>query len=115
MARYTYLFTITDSFDNFRHSLTQILKSCDFDVIYDAGDYVMAREVAGDVSFSKLVIAEVLVNTSSDTSGLANPTTFLSLIVKNEELPLYLDNHCQQKFTLLQQKIKEEECVANNA
>ena len=114
MARYTYLFTITDSFENFRHSLTKILRSCDFDVIYDSGDYLMAREIIGDVSFSKLVIAEILVNTSSDAGDMTNPTTFLSLIVKNEELPLYIDNHCQQKFALLKQKIKQEECVANH-
>jgi hypothetical protein len=31
----------------------------------------------------------------------------MDLVIKNEELPLQLDNHCRQIFDLVKQSIKE--------
>ena len=67
------------------------------ETMYETDDYVMAREIPGQVIFTKLVTSEV----SIDVSG-ANPDTVkLSFLVKNEELPLNSNNHCRQIFELL--------------
>lgn len=103
MARYTSLFTISVSLDSLRQLLTDILKSCDFDIIYDSGDYLVAREVPGGVSFSKLVTVEVLIDKFPSTAEEVR----MNFVVKNEELPLQVDNHCRQKFNLVNQAIAE--------
>jgi hypothetical protein len=82
MARYTSLFTIEVPFEHLRQLLTDILTSCNLDVIYDTGDYLMAREVPGGVSFAKLVTVEVLI-----------------------DRPLQTNNHCRQIFDLVNQAI----------
>ncbi len=101
MARYICSFTVAVSLDNLLPSLSEVLRACNFEVIYDTGDYLMGREVPGQVSFSKLVTAEVLIDrTTATTEGVR-----LNLVIKNEELPLQHDNHCRQMFNDLQQAI----------
>lgn len=103
MARYTSLFTIAVSLDSLRRSLADILRSCDFDIIYDTGDYLVARETPGGVSFSKLVTVEVLI----DKFPATEEEVRMNFVVKNEELPLQVDNHCRQKFNLVNRAIAE--------
>ena len=71
------------------------------DVMYETDDYVMAREIPGQVIFTKLVTAEVSIDVSSTNSDLVT----LSFLVKNEELPLNPNNHCRQIFDLLRMAI----------
>ena len=67
------------------------------DTMYETDDYVMAREIPGQVIFTKLVTSEVSIDVSSTNSDLVT----LSFLVKNEELPLNPNNHCRQIFDLL--------------
>lgn len=101
MARYTGFFIVAVPMDRLRHSLIEILESCNLDIIYNTGDSLMARELPGQVSIPKLVTAEVLIeqNTSSDSEVRMN------FVIKNEELPLKTNNHCRQMFELVTQSI----------
>ncbi len=101
MARYTGFFIVAVPIDRLRHSLIEILESCNLDIIYNTGDSLMARELPGQVSIPKLVTAEVLIeqNTSSDSEVRMN------FVIKNEELPLKTNNHCRQMFELVTQSI----------
>jgi hypothetical protein len=103
MARYTCLFTVEVPLDSLRQLLVEILESCNFDIIYDTGDYMMAREVPGQVAFAKLVTVEVLIDKSTATDSEIR----MNFVIKNEELPLQVDNHCRQMFDLVTQAIIE--------
>ena len=103
MARYTCLFTVAASVGSVQQQLSEILESCNFDIIYETGDYLMARETPGRVAFSKLVTVEVLV----DKTTAKEPEIRMSFVIKNEELPLQVDNHCRQMFNLVSQAITE--------
>ncbi|MEB3337027.1 MAG: hypothetical protein VKJ46_06165 [Leptolyngbyaceae bacterium] len=94
MARYTCLFTVETPSEGLHQSLARTLESCNMDIIYDTGDYMMAREVPGQVSFSKLVTVEILI----DKSMPHERETRMNFVIKNEELPLQVDNHCRQVF-----------------
>jgi hypothetical protein len=66
-------------------------------MIYDTGDYLMAREYPGQVSFTQLVSVDVLIDRIMN-----NPHELrMHFVVKNEELPLQLNNHCRQMFDSL--------------
>ncbi|MBK4729778.1 hypothetical protein JJD41_07835 [Oxynema sp. CENA135] len=103
MARYTGLFIVAVSPDLLRQSLIEILQECHLDVIYDTGDYIMAREIPGEVPFGKLVTVEVLIDRPMDTPDEVR----MNFVMKNEELPLQLDNHCRQMFDSLSEAIAE--------
>ncbi|MGQ4649516.1 hypothetical protein [Lyngbya aestuarii] len=103
MARYTCSFTVAVSLDYLQQSLFEVLQSCNFDIIYDTGDYLMAREIPGHVSFAKLVTVEVLIDKSTVTADEVR----LNFVIKNEELPLQIDNHCRQMFELVQEAVTE--------
>lgn len=103
MARYTSLFTVAVPFDKFRQLLTDILSSCRLDIIYTSEDYLVAREVPGQVSFAKLVTVEVLIDRFLTTETEVK----MSFVVKNEELPLRNNNHCQQMFDLINQAVTD--------
>jgi hypothetical protein len=115
MARYTSLYTITVSIDRFRQLLTDLLHSCSLDVIYASEDYLVARELPGQVSYSKLVTVEVLI----DQPSKPDTEVRMNFVVKNEELPLKNNNHCRQIFNSVNQAIAENrqwhlvECVAS--
>ncbi len=95
MARYTCSFTVASGNNsNLRQSIKEILLSCGLDVIYDQSEYIMAREILGKVSLAKLVSVEVLFDSTTATES----KTRVSLVVKNEELPLQVANHCYQVF-----------------
>jgi hypothetical protein len=79
------------------------LQSCNFDIIYDTGDYLMAREIPGRIAFAKLVTVEVLIDKSTATAQEVR----MNFVIKNEELPLHLDNHCRQMFDMVQEAVAE--------
>lgn len=115
MARYTSLFKIAASVTGLQPLLCEVLKSCNFDVVYQSGDYLMAREVPGKVAYHQLVTVEVLI----DKTTAAEDQFRMSLVVKNEELPLRVDNHCHRVFDQVHQAISDTrdwqliEAVAN--
>jgi hypothetical protein len=103
MARYTCSFTVAVSLDDLQQSLIEVLQSCNFDIIYDTGDYLMAREIPGRVAFAKLVTVEVLIDKSTATAQEVR----MNFVIKNEELPLQVDNHCRQMFDMVQEAVAE--------
>lgn len=103
MARYTGLFVVAAPLEHLRHLLTDLLMSCDFDVIYDRKEYLMAREIPGKVPFSQLVTIEVAI----DSPNSALTDIRMNFVVKNEELPLQLNNHCYQIFQALKKAIAD--------
>jgi len=105
MARYTSLFTVGASLENLRQQLPDLLRSCELDIIYDSGDYLVAREIPGRVSYAKLVTVEVLI----DRFPTSDNEVRMNFVVKNEELPLKVDNHCRQMFTKVNRAIAENQ------
>jgi hypothetical protein len=61
----------------------------------------MAREIPGRIAFAKLVTVEVLIDKSTATAQEVR----MNFVIKNEELPLQVDNHCRQMFELVQQAV----------
>ena len=115
MARYTSLFTISVSLDRLRQLLTDILESCNCNVIYNTEDYLVARENPGQVAFAKLVTVEVLIDRFHSNDAEVR----MNFVVKNEELPLKTDNHCRRMFNLVNRAVTESrqwhliECIAS--
>lgn len=103
MARYICSFTVAVPLDRLQQLLIEVLQSCNFDIIYDTGDYLMAREIPGNLAFAKLVTVEALIDKSTATAEEVR----MSFVIKNEELPLQVDNHCRQMFDVVQQAIVE--------
>lgn len=103
MARYTCSFIVAVSLDRLQPSLVEVLQSCNFDIIYETGDYIMGREIPGDVAFAKLVTVEVLIDKSTATAQQVR----MNFVIKNEELPLQVDNHCHQIFNLVQEAVAQ--------
>ncbi len=102
MARYTNLFKACGSTQDLRRSLVGILESCGLNLIYETRSYLVAKEQPGYVdSYAQLATVEV----SIDYSEQQETTTCVNLIVKNEELPLQIDNHCQHIFEIVNQAI----------
>ena len=106
MARYVAFITVAiDDFQNLQPVVLGILEECNLEVSYNTGNYIMAREKAGEVSFSQLAIAEVTFNLAS----IAANTIRIDLIVKNEVFPSKKDNHCRQVFDLFLYWVMETE------
>lgn len=102
MARYTCSFTVAVGVEHLRQMLAEIFKLCNLVLICDRNDYMMARQHPGQVSFSKLVTVEVLINNTA-----AITATRMDLVIKNEELALQVDNHCHRIFDLVKQSLLE--------
>ncbi|MBE9206493.1 hypothetical protein IQ244_08190 [Nostoc sp. LEGE 06077] len=103
MARYTCSFTISIPIDNLQPLLLELLQGCDLEIQYYNADYILAREIPGNVSFSKLVKVEAFIDRSSATETESR----MSIVIKNEELPLQLDNYCRQMFEFVKQSIEK--------
>ena len=103
MARYTCLVTVSNPEQSVVQSVGTTLESCNFDIIYETADYLVAREVPGGVAFPKLVTVEVLI----DKKPEIEQTVQMNFVVKNEELPLQVDNHCRQVFDRISKAIFE--------
>lgn len=104
MARYTYSFLVKLPVEEIHSFINQVIPACHFDMIYSTGDYLMARETPGNVPFTKLVTAEILI----DTTMASNKGVKVNFVIKNDELPLNMDNHCHQ----LSEEVKK--AIANN-
>ncbi|MEA5578993.1 hypothetical protein [Anabaena sp. UHCC 0451] len=102
MARYTCSFLVSVPIAHLQALFIELLQDCGLEVQYYTADYIMAREMPGNVSFSKLVIVEVLIDKSTATET----ETRMSIVIKNEELPLQLNNHCRQVFDFVRQEIE---------
>jgi hypothetical protein len=103
MARYTCSFLISINLEYLQSLLLDLLQDCDLEIQYYSSDYILAREIPGKVSFSKLVKVEVLIDKSTATET----ETRMSIVIKNEELPLQVDNHCRQMFEYVKQSIED--------
>jgi hypothetical protein len=103
MARYTCSFTLSVPFENLQPLLLDLLQDCDLEIQYYSIDYILAREIPGNVPFSKMVKVEVFIDKSTATEA----ETKMSIEIKNEELPLQLNNHCRQMFEFVKQAIEE--------
>ncbi len=106
MARYTGFFKVAASVNNFQQLLSELLESCNFNIIYQAGDYLMAREIPGKVAYHQLVTVEILV----DKTMATNQEVQMNFVIKNEELPLQVDNHCYQVFNQVNQAVQDASC-----
>ncbi len=104
MSRYLCAYIVKTPLSDLEDLLKQLLKSCNFEIIYHTLDYMMAKEIPGKVSFSKLVTVEVLVDS---TTAVKNQVQ-VNLIVKNDELPLQVNNHCHQLFEQIQKLIAQD-------
>ncbi len=101
MARYSCSYWVNASVEELPDLLAQILRSCELELIHQTIDYMMAREIPGKIAFAKLVTVDIFL----DPAKAKNHEIPLTWIVKNDELPLQLDNHCWQRFEQLQQAI----------
>ncbi len=95
MARYTSSFMIVVPYDSFYNLMKKVLESCNLEMVYNTNEYIMAREKPGKVPFAKLVTIELLIDKNTGNEGVIK----MSVVVKNEELPLQINNHCQQIYT----------------
>jgi hypothetical protein len=102
MARYTCSFILAINLENLQPLILDLLQNCDLEIQYYTSDYVLAREIPGNVSVSQLVKAEVLIDKSTATET----ETRMTIVVKNEELPLRLENHCRKIFDFIRQEIE---------
>jgi ABC-type uncharacterized transport system auxiliary subunit len=102
MARYTTLFKAASPLDNLRQMLADTLASCELDLIYQNDEYLVAKERPSGVKYARLATVEVLISPPT----IAEPVAKVSLVVKNEELPLQQNNHCQQIFELVDNAIR---------
>lgn len=103
MARYTHDLTVAVPLSQFYEQVKEVLKACNFEVLYFKEDFVIAREMPGNIPFSRLVTVEILV----DSTRATQETTHLNVVVKNEELPLQANNHCYQMYEKLNQAIAD--------
>lgn len=102
MARYTCSFVVAVPIEHLQALLIDLLHNCGLDVQYYTTDYIMAREIPGHMPFSKLVTVEVLVDKSTATDTEIR----INMVIKNEELPLQLNNHCRQVFDFVKQEME---------
>ncbi|QSJ18221.1 hypothetical protein JYQ62_05210 [Nostoc sp. UHCC 0702] len=103
MARYTCSFILSIPIDHLQPLVVELLQDCDLEIQYYTPDYIIAREIPGNIFFSKLVNAEVLI----DKSAATETESRMSIVIKNEELPLQVDNHCRQMFEFIKQTIEQ--------
>jgi hypothetical protein len=101
MARYTNLFTASASTQDLRRSVVRVFQACNLNLVYEATDYLVAKEKPGQVTYSQLATVEVLINSLPNEESSAH----VNLVVKNEELPLKTNNHCHRVFKLVNQTI----------
>ncbi|MBF2033996.1 MAG: hypothetical protein IGR92_00605 [Leptolyngbyaceae cyanobacterium T60_A2020_046] len=102
MARYTTLYKAASSAVQLRQVLLETLASCDLNLIYENDEYLVAKEKPGGVKPAQLATVEMLINPPT----VDEPSTKVNLVVKNEELPLSVDNHCHRVFRAVNQALE---------
>ncbi len=103
MARYTCSFVLSVPIDHLQPLVVDLLQVNGLDIQYYSADYIMAREVPGSMRLSKLVTVEILIDKTTATES----ETRMNIVIKNEELPLQLENHCRQVFEFIKQEIEQ--------
>jgi hypothetical protein len=103
MARYTSSYNVELSLKDMMASLKEILQSCCLNLCYETEEYIMAKEEPGNVSYTKLVEVEILIDRTKATATQVQ----VDFVVKNEELPLQVKNHCREIFEQVQTEIKK--------
>ncbi|KKD36187.1 MAG: hypothetical protein WAN66_15095 [Limnoraphis robusta] len=101
MARYTGFFVIATPIEELRLMLIEILETCNLDMMYETPSSIICREVIGRVPVPQLVTVEVVFDTATSTDS----ETKMTLVIKNEELPLKVNNHCRQMFDYISKLI----------
>ena len=103
MSRYISCYVVTTALEELPSLVETILTTCGFEIIYQRVEYIMAREIPGRVSFNKLVTVEVLIDSTKATTTQVQ----VDIIVKNDELPLQVNNHCRQLFNKIAETITQ--------
>lgn len=103
MARYTSLINLPapQSLQRLGDSIIKTLEACGLNMVYANKDYFVAKEKPGGGSLTQLTTIEVMIN--RPTSLIE--TTRMQLVVKNEELRLHQDNHCQRIFETVREAL----------
>ncbi len=101
MARYTGSFKVATAHSSPQQLIGEILESCNFGIVHQTADYLMAREKPGRVAYYQLVTVEILVDRTTATDHAVN----INYVIKNEELPLNTENHCAQLYQHVKQAI----------
>lgn len=105
MARYTNQFTVSTAERDLQAAIANTLRSCNLNLIYETNDYLVAKEKPGQVSYWQLATIEVLIN--STQRSRTGSEVDVDLVVKNEELPLKRNNHCQRVFEAVRDAIAQ--------
>jgi len=92
MARYVCSYLVKASHEQLPSMLKAWMDAEGLEIKYQNIDYCTAREATGRVPFSKLVTVEAFIDHTA--LGLI-PVT---IVVKNDELPIYSTNYCWQRF-----------------
>lgn len=103
MARYSCSFSSPQSCTPLSEQLDGTFEKCNVEIIYDDPVYLVGRELPGQVSFSRLVTVEALIDQPKSNKGSLK----INCVVKNEELPLNQDNHCRRMFDEFKKKVQE--------
>jgi hypothetical protein len=90
MARYTQHFLVEIAPENLHPTIVKTLEACNLAITYETDDYVNAQEIETNESFAKMVTVEVLIHRSEIEGDQAK----LTIVIKNAELPLRLNNYC---------------------
>ncbi|WP_026072884.1 hypothetical protein [Nodosilinea nodulosa] len=101
MARYTNSLPVPEATSRLRDSIVSSLQAFGLNMVYENGDYLVAKEQPGQVSLSQLTTIEVLINPPTVAAG----SGCVDLVVKNEELPLKRNNHCEQVFSAVNEAL----------
>lgn len=110
MARYTNFFMIDSSPEAISQTLIGVLEACNLTLVYQDSVCMVAKERPGEVSFTQLATIELLISPPTLRSGGSK----IDLVVKNEELPLRSQNHCQKIFEQVNQAISEANAPKND-
>jgi hypothetical protein len=103
MARYTHFLTLSEAEakPGLGQSIVKTLENCGLSMVYANDDYFVAKEKPGQVALAQLTTIEVMISPPTCAVEAAK----VNLVVKNEELPLKQNNHCQRVFEAVSQAI----------
>lgn len=101
MARYTGVFTVEVRLEIFPEVMMGIIDYCELEILYNTGDYMMAREKIDRIPLQQLTTLEVKLEMATATAKSVR----LQIVTQNDELALTSDNHCHQLFDLITQLI----------
>lgn len=102
MSRYTITYAVPVSLEELHKLLQAIFQSCELELIYQTVEYIMVREKLGTVNFAQLVTVEAIIDAVSATED----EIYVTLVAKNDQLPIHNNNRCQQKLNQLKEIIE---------